>query len=76
MSKSRIKETHINCYNIYTAKTPSIFLEECLCETRLKHVLIIEDSDNVILIVTSIRKLLQTTKIRFAKEVFNKIGLW
>ena len=34
--------------------TPSTFLEECLCVTWLKDVIIIEDCDNIIFIVTSI----------------------
>ena len=60
---SKNEVSHVNIYKTYTAKTPLTFLEECLCATWFKDVIIIEDCENMIFIVSSIRKVMLTKKV-------------
>ena len=53
---------YVNFYKNYTTKTTLYFSEEFLCVTWLKHVVIIEDYNNVILTATSARKVLLPKK--------------
>ena len=53
-----MKKSYVNSYEAFTTKTTLIFSRRMIVSTWLKHVLVIEDCDNVIFIATSISKLM------------------